>query len=415
MRLPQIPFGSRSLKKQRPLLKGSDVRKLQQILKQLGLLSGKVDGIFGNDTARSVKNFQKAFGKKPNGIVDDWGFLTLKELYKVGAGRWLTIQRDSNHTGYSPIPLSNNLKIVHTKKISDIISFNFNYDRLVVTTKHGIYVLDEKGEEIFWNNNQITPMAHATISSSHVIVPAGSLIIFDIYSGDMQCSIDMDNFLTPVAASDGVIYAVSNNGFLYAFNYNGNLVWKYKTSTLLYSPPTTAFDLIYFSSYDEHIYCIDRQGIPYWKTRVFDVIKNPVSIWNQRVYAISQDSWFLSANPLSGEIIWKKKFSNEQFLLPAFHKEFMLAANVKGDVYALNLQNGKIKWVKDLKDIITTSPLICVNTAFFGTEKGLVALDLKTGNSKSYLQGKNITALAQIHFNLYVTTEKELVIFSPIL
>jgi hypothetical protein len=49
--------------------KGDDVKVIQSKLKELGFLSGSVDGIFGSNTEKAVKAFQKSAGLKDDGIV----------------------------------------------------------------------------------------------------------------------------------------------------------------------------------------------------------------------------------------------------------------------------------------------------------------------------------------------------------
>lgn len=49
--------------------RGSDVEKLQTVLKQMGLYSGAIDGIYGNNTANGVRQFQQQSGIKIDGIV----------------------------------------------------------------------------------------------------------------------------------------------------------------------------------------------------------------------------------------------------------------------------------------------------------------------------------------------------------
>ena len=62
--------------------KGEDVKKLQQRLKDLGYLSGKVDGQFGGGTKRAVIAFQRKNGLDTDGIA---GQETLAKLYAEDA------------------------------------------------------------------------------------------------------------------------------------------------------------------------------------------------------------------------------------------------------------------------------------------------------------------------------------------
>lgn len=62
--------------------KGEDVKKLQQRLKDLGYLSGKVDGQFGGGTKRAVIAFQRKNKLDTDGVA---GEETLKKLYSEDA------------------------------------------------------------------------------------------------------------------------------------------------------------------------------------------------------------------------------------------------------------------------------------------------------------------------------------------
>ncbi len=59
--------------------KGEDVKKMQQRLKDLGYLSGNVDGSFGNQTYRAVLTFQRYNGLARDGVA---GPMTLTILYE---------------------------------------------------------------------------------------------------------------------------------------------------------------------------------------------------------------------------------------------------------------------------------------------------------------------------------------------
>ncbi|MDQ3951716.1 MAG: peptidoglycan-binding protein, partial [Actinomycetota bacterium] len=63
-------LGDRSLYLKHPAFRGDDVALLQKGLNALGFDSGREDGIFGADTARGVKAFQKEYGVAEDGI---WG------------------------------------------------------------------------------------------------------------------------------------------------------------------------------------------------------------------------------------------------------------------------------------------------------------------------------------------------------
>ncbi len=60
---------SRLLKRTYPMMRGDDVRALQEQLNKLGYNCGTVDSIFGDKTKAGVIAFQTAAGVKVDGIV----------------------------------------------------------------------------------------------------------------------------------------------------------------------------------------------------------------------------------------------------------------------------------------------------------------------------------------------------------
>ena len=74
---------TRLLKRTYPMMRGDDVRTLQEQLNALGFDCGAADGIFGNKTLAGVKAFQAAAGVKVDGIV---GPVTRGALTTMAAG-----------------------------------------------------------------------------------------------------------------------------------------------------------------------------------------------------------------------------------------------------------------------------------------------------------------------------------------
>ncbi len=407
MRLPFMPFGSRPLSKQKPLMKGSDVRRLQQVLKYLGFFNARIDGVFGYDTFSAVKEFQRFFNIKSKGIVDEEDYSVLRELMAVGINKWHMIQRDYAHSGYSPVPVPIKLKKCWARRIPDIIGLNCSADRLIVTTRQEVISFDFKGSRL-WKSKEIFPVAVSTISEGQVFVPAHQLTVLDIYSGKIQSNLKQDTFILPVTAKAGHIYAPSQ-GTLYAFNPKGSTIWQYKTAGAYCTSPAIGFDLIYFASFDKYIYCLDEKGLLYWKTKVSDIIENHLALWEGMVFAISRDSWIIALNPLTGKIIWQKKFFDEELKMPAFHKDFMLIVNNKGEASALSLQRAEIRWVVDLPSVPTTDPIICKDAFFVGTEEGLLAYDMRSLKFYKYLENKKISAVIPGNMGVFVATDQELI------
>jgi N-acetylmuramoyl-L-alanine amidase len=73
-------LGDRVLYLRRPILRGDDVRALQRRLNILGFDPGREDGMFGDQTAQAVRDFQRNVGLHSDGIV---GPTTLEALDRL--------------------------------------------------------------------------------------------------------------------------------------------------------------------------------------------------------------------------------------------------------------------------------------------------------------------------------------------
>jgi N-acetylmuramoyl-L-alanine amidase len=72
--------GDRFLYLRRPMLRGDDVAELQRRLSALGFDTGRVDGIFGELTARALAEFQRNAGLPVDGILGASTFLELRRV-----------------------------------------------------------------------------------------------------------------------------------------------------------------------------------------------------------------------------------------------------------------------------------------------------------------------------------------------
>lgn len=64
-----------------PMISSEDVRGIQEILRELNLYSGPVDGIYGPITEAAVVNFQKKYGLTPTGVMDLDDYHRLASIY----------------------------------------------------------------------------------------------------------------------------------------------------------------------------------------------------------------------------------------------------------------------------------------------------------------------------------------------
>lgn len=94
--------------------RGEDVKKLQQLLKELGILLGKIDGIYGPVTSKAVQGFQKDHSLTVTGKLDD------QTLSKINLKLETICSTETD--GLTGIYLCQKTKILPNKSNSPVIS-----------------------------------------------------------------------------------------------------------------------------------------------------------------------------------------------------------------------------------------------------------------------------------------------------
>lgn len=79
-------LGDRRLYQRKPMMRGDDIADLQRRLGALGFDAGKVDGIFGPDTAAALEDFQRNAGVIVDGIFGPDELQVLERLGHRGDG-----------------------------------------------------------------------------------------------------------------------------------------------------------------------------------------------------------------------------------------------------------------------------------------------------------------------------------------
>ncbi|MFI5041888.1 MAG: peptidoglycan-binding protein, partial [Acidimicrobiales bacterium] len=79
-------LGDRRLYQRKPMMRGDDIADLQRRLGALGFDAGKVDGIFGPDTAQALAEFQRNAGLSVDGVFGPAEMLVLERLGHRGDG-----------------------------------------------------------------------------------------------------------------------------------------------------------------------------------------------------------------------------------------------------------------------------------------------------------------------------------------
>ncbi|MCP4349755.1 MAG: PQQ-binding-like beta-propeller repeat protein, partial [Desulfobacterales bacterium] len=177
---------------------------------------------------------------------------------------------------------------------------------------------------------------------------------------------------TPAIGNDETIYIGSEDGYFYAINSDGTLKWRYKTGTVLLSSPSvgtdgTSYVCAYEDSFNGHLYAINPDGSLKWRYKTkpdySPVIGADDTIYIGGLIAINPNGslkWTCNAScPFTigtdGTIYYLKRIyatieqsSNSCFansFSPTIgHYGIIYAGSHCGYLYAINIDNGSVKW-----------------------------------------------------------------------
>ena len=106
----------------------------------------------------------------------------------------------------------------------------------------------------------------------------------------------------PPLVYDGVVYAGSTDGFVYAINAaSGKLLWKYETQGEIMgaaesslSPETEKDSVIIFGSYDNYVHCLEsKTGKKLWSFETQNYVNGVPTVfdeicrfWRMRLHAL---------------------------------------------------------------------------------------------------------------------------------
>lgn len=199
-----------------------------------------------------------------------------------------------------------------------------------------------------------------------------------------------------VSGNDSIIVVVGQKGIIYAFDKNGNLRWKTRTSSNVLSPPAVNVNLVIVQSIDGRIAAYDaRNGVLRWRflckfsNLMLNIALNIV-LDSQTAYIGLPRGILLALALDTGEIRWEVVVSDvhgvtefEQITDVSGISLFMGASNIcactfHGKIGCFNIKTGNVIWQKSFSSSIN----IGANPSFMfivGEDGVITKLARKTG------------------------------------
>ena len=231
-------------------------------------------------------------------------------------------------------------------------------------------------------------------------------------------------------AIDGdAIYAVDAAGSVIAFNRKtGRDIWRRKLKNIRVSGGLTVRGgrVLLGTLSGDVIALSQKEGSDLWKTRVSSEVLSAPASDGFTVLVKSIDDRLTALNAENGKVLWTQSALQPSLTLrgassPVIEGEAALAGYASGEVKAFRLESGAPLWMarvatpkgstelERMVDIDTT-PLIMGNTLFVASYQGNVAaLDLYRGRLKWAKEMSSYRSLAEGFGSLYVTDQNSYV------
>ena len=326
---------------------------------------------------------------------------------------WFKFKADENNSGFCPV----NLEQSASKTSWAFQTQGLFWSSPIVDEKENVYIGSSEGffyalnreGSLLWKY-KIKEGPDSLIDSAGVllgnkiVIPGGDgylhcldkrtgkrLWIFKAHHSSEKNHLEgscVNSFEGNIAGYNGLIYAGSDNGYLYALNYEGQEQWSFKTGMMVWSAPV--FDKkegwLAFGSLDKHLYLLDsKTGKLLTKKKLDGEVKSSPCFdsANRLLFTATSKGTFycfkVENNQL--ELLWKRKIKCEIYSSPSFYESRVVFGASNGWFYCFSFQ-GKLLWKFKADSAILSSPLISQDKkVIFGTSAGaLCCLELDTGH-----------------------------------
>ncbi|MFC4464643.1 PQQ-binding-like beta-propeller repeat protein [Streptomyces xiangluensis] len=146
------------------------------------------------------------------------------------------------------------------------------------------------------------------------------------------------------AVSGGVVYFGSFDGHVYALDAaTGKVRWKFSTDSYNSSSPAISGGIVYVGGY-RNLYALDAgTGKLRWKTHTKGDIDSRPAVSGGVVYVGVRDGHVYALDAATGRVRWKTHTEN-YFSSPAVSRGVIYIGSRDKCLYALDAATGKVRW-----------------------------------------------------------------------
>lgn len=224
----------------------------------------------------------------------------------------------------------------------------FDAGNLYISTLTGrVLCLDFKKRKIIWNT-KVGPLVSSSVLTDSSVIGA----TFNEWINESN--------------AENSIFSIDRT--------NGKLMWDFKIKGNFFSSPCIWHELIIIGSLDKKIYCLDLSGNLLWQYETSGEIWSSPSLDKDTLYVGSDDGNIYSLF-LDGTIRWKTKLNGKiRSSSPCLAEEdrLLYCSTQVGGMYCMDLENGWIKWSKQIARPVLSSPTLTEGRVMFATSNNLL-------------------------------------------
>ena len=144
------------------------------------------------------------------------------------------------------------------------------------------------------------------------------------------------SYRTVIGSADGYVRCLDTE--------NGAAIWAFNAHLMGSSSPAAANGLLFFGSFDGHVYAVDNQGKMKWKFLTGNRIVSSPIVHDGIVYVGSSDHNMYALDAQRGTLLWRFLTDGEVVSSPVTDGKTLFVGSWDGNMYALSLKEQKLLW-----------------------------------------------------------------------
>jgi eukaryotic-like serine/threonine-protein kinase len=269
--------------------------------------------------------------------------------------------------------------------IGEIVSTPCVYEGMVYFgTKLGhFYALNVDTGEAVWKKSVNDAIYSSAVVYNDIVYfcGGGTLFALEPRTGKTKWKFQAASTLqASPAVADGVVYCGSHDNNLYAFDaVVGTVLWKYYSEYPILIPAVLDKDKL-FCGNNRHIFALNRSdGKKLWE-RNFS-ISTPMALYNDVLYAATNDGVLYAITAEGGQVIWKFKAGKFFYSGPAVAGgQVLIACNDR--LYGLDGQRGTVRWQFKVTQTVSFASCVLHDSCLYwagGMDNSVYAIQMQAG------------------------------------